>query len=74
MVIKMVIYILTISFDPFSGLHWSQRRKTLEKKTPVETYLKVIRSFDSDLTGQVLKKYRQTCMLVCEPFLQIISV
>ena len=57
MVIKILLFnILTIAFDPFSGLHWSQRRKTLEKKTPVETYLKVIRSFDSDLTGQILKK------------------
>ena len=42
-------------------------RKTLEKKkTPVETYLYVIRNFDSGLIGQVLKIIQMN-ILVCDP-------
>ena len=61
-------YILTIAFGPFSDLHWSQRRKTLQKKTPVETYVKVIRSLDSDVIGQVLKIIQRNMHVsTCEP-------
>lgn len=51
-------YILTtcISFGLFSDLRQSQRRKTLEEKLLLKLTLKLlVRSFDSDLIGQVLK-------------------